>query len=354
MKDFFFSQLARDLETGNGNPFDVSYLMLQYGPKGLKPLVHGLTCPVMEVRLHCIACLEKLGDIRAVRPLINMLNDAENEVFSHEIIETVRQLCCWERMDLVYHALHTGSSTVRYKMALLLSDTGDENVMKHLKKALNDPDRKVSDKVRDAIEVQLLFNTERKESSGNCESVSVSEKVSDDNSHEMICSGNPSLDEDRIVTIENISFWIEQLKCPSSNLQLKAIEFLRKAGRREAVPALISNLLEMKSFHKELIVNTLGYFGDPGSISALAQIFPSSWLELKAEIVRSLAKSDGSSAIDLLTNALHDNHPKIRYLAAWVLGKYRNSSVKDELKKAQLHEKNRYVLKEIELSLQNL
>lgn len=353
MKDFLFNRLAKDLETGNGNPFEVSYLMLQYGTKGLKPLVRGLTCPVMEVRLHCITCLEKLGDTRAVRPLINMFNDPGNEVVFHEILEAVRQLCCWERMDLVYKGLHSGSPVVRYYMALLLSDSGDENVMKHLKKALKDPDLKVSEKVREAIEIQSLLNSERENASGSLESASVPEKTLKNPTEEISRQGDHFSNGNKKGHIENTDFRIDQLKSLTPDLQAEAIKIFRHTGNRKAETALISMLTGKSFFHKELTVNALGEFKDRRSISALADAFPSAWLELKAEIIRSIAKTGSPTVIRFLTGALYDNHPKIRYLSAWALGIQKSSRAKNELRKAQIHERNRYVLHQIELALLN-
>lgn len=101
-QDERYQRLKDDLENGRGDPFVVSYLMLQYGPKALKPLVKGLICPVIEMRIQCIECLVKLGDFRAVNPMIQMFSDTANESFFFDIREAIGQQCIWENMEPVY------------------------------------------------------------------------------------------------------------------------------------------------------------------------------------------------------------------------------------------------------------
>lgn len=343
MKDKLFAQLAKDIATGTGDPFEKPYLMLHYGSKGLKPLVKGLSSSNREMRFHCITCLEKLGDTRAVKPLIALFNHPGNEDLYMDILEAVRQLCCWERMDLIYRALHKGSSMERYYMAILLSDAGDEKVTKELIKALKDPDKNVVNKVKHALEIHTYILSD------SATKVTIPE-ISRTN-----CLHSYKKTEDVLPpTFGNMNDWIDQLKTPSADAQLKAIRAIRKKGNRKAVQALISQLHEKNTFHKEWIVNTLGNLKDQRAMPAFIKLFPTAWLELKAEIIRSMVKIGGRAVIDPLVEAMKDNHPKIRFLAAWALGIQRNSRSKNELRKAQVYEKNNYVLNKIKLSHQNI
>ena len=134
-----YNRLAKDLEMGLEDSYAIPYLMLQYGSKALIPLVKGLQCPTMKMRVNCVLCLQKLGDQKAVDALIQMFDDIDNEHFSGEITETLKQLCRWKSLNPIIIALHTGSPRIREKIARLLEDYKDETILPELIKALKDP-----------------------------------------------------------------------------------------------------------------------------------------------------------------------------------------------------------------------
>lgn len=133
---FRYKILKEDLELGRGDAKIIPYLMLQYGPHALKPLVLGLKCPNTEMRFQCILALEKLGELGAIKHLIAMFDDKRNNGMEYQLRETIGQLSGWDRMDAVYHALHHGTSEVSYNMARILSEYGDEKLLNHLIRAL--------------------------------------------------------------------------------------------------------------------------------------------------------------------------------------------------------------------------
>ena len=65
-----------------------------------------------------------------------MFDDPANAGMVYQLRETIGQLGGWNRMDPVYYALHNGSKETRYNMARVLSEYGDEKVLKHLISAL--------------------------------------------------------------------------------------------------------------------------------------------------------------------------------------------------------------------------
>ncbi len=160
-QDERYQCLKVDLENGRGDPFVVSYLMLQYGSKALKPLVKGLSCPVIEMRMQCIECLVKLGDFRAVNPMIQMFSDTANESLFFDIREAIGQLCIWENMEPVYEALHSQNPEIRSNIAGVLFDYGDEKIFTLLLAALQDPDIKVFENVCNAIEAWSVYKHNR-------------------------------------------------------------------------------------------------------------------------------------------------------------------------------------------------
>jgi HEAT repeat protein len=131
-----YKVIKEDLELGRGDPRIIPYLMLQFGPKALKPLVSGLSCPNPEMRFQCILALEKLGEPGALKHLISMFDDPENKGMEYQLRETIGQLGGWSRMAPIYYALNHGSSEVRFNMTRVLSEYGDDKVLTKLVRAL--------------------------------------------------------------------------------------------------------------------------------------------------------------------------------------------------------------------------
>lgn len=373
-----YRSLIWDLESGNGDPDVVPYLVLQYGTKALNPLIKGLNSPSVEMRLQCVDCLEKLGDFKAVKPLISMFDLPENSHLFWNLRETIGQLCCWERMDLVYKALHSGSPVVRANMAMILSDYYDEKVFIELVKALKDNDVNVftmvcyalfswsvfENKEESAISVISGYLTDkdplkRAATEKAIENISkqcafnhfLNSNITDDKP-----SGEISAIKDppgKKTSAKKVAGLIEQLKSPHHDVQLEAILNLRKTGSREAAIALNAILPDRNAFHRLEIAGAIGHIGDQSSVPVLVKIFPSAWLELKAQIVRSLRLIGGKGVLAPLIEALNDKHPKIRYLSAWALGHQKSKQVLKILEKAALIEKNGYVLNSIREAINN-
>jgi HEAT repeat protein len=373
-----FRSLIRDLESGKGDAYAVPYLILQYGARALTPLINGLKCPSIEMRLNCVDCLEKLGDIRAVKPLISMFDITENNVFHHNIREAIGQLCCWERMDLVYKALHSGSPVVRANMAIILADYFDENVFQELVKALKDKDINVFSQVCSALNSWSVFHHSEesafaaisgylkdKDPLKRAAAEKALKNIGEQNASVFIENTN-SLDDQpsgEITTIndppnkepfaKNINELIELLRSPHHDVQLKALRNLQKTEGGEVVTALHLLLQDRNAFHRLEIACAIGYIGDQSSVPLLVNVFSSAWLELKAQIIRSFYQIGGKAVIAQLVEALNDRHPKIRFLAAWALGHQKSIQALKSLKKVALIEKNRYVMNNIQTAIIN-
>ena len=119
----------------------------------------------MEMRASCVDCLHKLGDYRAVGPLIGMFDDPDNEPFSWEIIEALEQISGWISINSILEALHSGTRRIRVKIARMLLDYDDEKVLPELMKALNDPDTEVFIHVCEAIEAWSIYRSNRNSAS---------------------------------------------------------------------------------------------------------------------------------------------------------------------------------------------
>ena len=475
-QDKLFKSLSKDLDFGHGDSYAVPYLMLQYGSKALNPLLKGLKCPSLEMRKHCVDCLQKSGDFKAVDPLIHMFDDLENEPITWEITEAIEQLCRWNSRKPIFNALHSGTARIRKQITLLLFDYLDdciEPVLPELIKALKDPDTDVFVYVSKALEAWATYHNDRNSASdalvaclsdndpvkrqfaasalghsGNLDAafaiinaihnnpddtqfhdsaaISLAEisgeyknkelnqhidellktrnfqgkdlfsgliKLEDEESfreqnHEIPESDKSSrINQENPPTVKGIviepfSFLIEQLKdqdpqnkieaaeklgerknrkatvdlcllLSDSNheVQLAAIKALRKIGDQRATETFNFFLPQNTCFHREDIAEAMGALKDTNAVPILASVFNSAWLELRAEIVRTLGRIGGPEVIDPLIIALKDNHPKIRHIAVWKLFDIKHKRAKKALRQAISHENNREVRINIESAL---
>jgi HEAT repeat protein len=468
--------LEYQLEAGLGDPYAIPYLMLQYGSTALWPLLKGLKCPSNDMRACCVDCLQKLGDVKAVDPLIQMFDDYDNEPITWEITDAIEQLCKWNNLIPIFNALHSGTTRIKEKIAMLLTDYIDyldEPVLPELIKALIDSDTGVFESVSAAIGAWAGYHNDRNSASaalaafltdndperrlfaasalghaGNIDAafaiveairshpedahfhkyaflsldeisknyedqalnkhleelfnssyfpgkenflslISLSDTDNDKTiDHEISETGESSNayeanvpDSDK-PSLESISILISQLTNPDPRLkieaaeklgklanceatmdlcsmlydrnhtvQLAAIKALRKIGDKRAISAF-NNLLPQKTcFHREDIAEAMGALGNSAAVPVLASVFESAWLELRAEIVRSLGRIGGNEVIGPLIAALKDNHPKIRRIAVWKLFDLQHKRARKALRQSITHEKNRYVRAEIETAL---
>jgi HEAT repeat protein len=142
-----------------------------------------------------------------------------------------------------------------------------------------------------------------------------------------------------------------QLSNSNHEVQLEAIKALRKIGDKRATAAFNFYLPQDTCFHREDIAEAMGALGDSSAVPVLAEVYKTAWLELRAEIVRSLGKIGGLEVIDPLITALKDSHPKIRHIAVWKLYDYQHRRAKKALRQAFSRERNRDVRIDIESAL---
>jgi HEAT repeat protein len=120
------------------------------------------------MRKHCVDCLQKSGDFKAVDPLIHMFDDLENEPITWEITEAIEQLCRWNNRKPIFKALHSGTARIRKQITLLLCDYLDDSidpVLPELIKALKDPDTDVFVYVSKALEAWATYHNDRNSAS---------------------------------------------------------------------------------------------------------------------------------------------------------------------------------------------
>ncbi len=277
-----YKYLEKYLKTGKGDPYIIPYLMLQFGLKGLNPLLKGLSCPAEEMRMHCISCLVQLGDIRAIGPLTQMFDDPKNE---------------------------TLLPAIRDALAVLSSYITNEGLFQdYLPLALAEKEENTNT----AISPKSGFK-------------SLSALL------DQLESPIPAL---RIASIEKLvglknpkatAGIIQSLYDNTPQVHLAAIKALQKIGGKQAIEAFEFFFSLKTCFHRMEMAEAMGELRDRSLIPILAKIYNSAWLELKIAIIRALGKIGGHDAIKPLTKATFDNHPKIRFVAVGQLKMLQNA-----------------------------
>jgi HEAT repeat protein len=309
-----YKYLEKYLKTGKGDPYIIPYLMLQFGLKGLNPLIIGLTCPVKEMRINCIDCLVQLGDIRAVNPLIQMFYDPKNETLLPLIREAVAVLSSYqsgEEMFLDYTTLKQAELGIQIPAIEYLSDAKATTTgsLTALLQQLESPYPKV-----------------------RSEAVEKLGEIANQRATSALCLA---------------------LYDYNPQVQLASIKALQKTGGKKAIAAFEFSFAQKTCFNRTEMAEAMGELKDPTLVPILAKVYNSAWLELKVAIIRALGKIGGPAVIKPLIKALLDNHPKIRFIAVGQLKMLQNDEALNALKQTVNYEKDLRVKREMESAIQN-
>jgi len=462
-----YKDLKVSIKSGMGDPCVVTFQLLQYGSRALKPLISGLASPSIEMRSYSVECLGLLGDIRAVKPLIEMFKDPENESFFFELGNTIGELCKWENMNIIYIALRSKEKKIRQQIALLLDDYGDEKIFNVLINALKDPDKDVFINICKAINAWSVYLKDR-----NIASASLSYYLSDENPDKrkaaavsLYNAGNlraskylikalnrfpadEEFTEKAVISLAGILrnyehdfkaqklrefilnsdyTWKKKLQnvliaenenqgsgdlsdifdcktdqseapaaeaitskgslqdlseitqisemevtskssepdgeqiCEKSTrelcsllyinnreVQLSAIRCLWERADKNTIESYKILLQSKKCLIRLEIAHAIGKLKNNDAVPLLAAVYETAWLELRAQIVRSFGDIGGKSVIHHLIAALHDKHPKIRYIAVGKLKDTMHPQALKAIKMALSREKNKYVKEAME------
>lgn len=339
-QDVRFSTLKEYLKSGRGDPYIVSYLILQYGSKSLKPLITGLSCPVAEMRYHCVVCLGQLGNISSVDALIQMFREPENEPYFPTISATVAEVCRWISMDRVYRALKFTTSDIRANIKRLISEIGHVTPYPeyevHLKGSYNSVFKKTVENPNESQEIIWEPVT------------SIIEQLDEPDPKKKIAAAEKLGKRANRKATDNLCLMLYDY---DPEVQFAAIEALRIIGDKRATNAFNFFLPQKTCYHRREMAEAMGELHDRRAVPVLAKVYFSAWLELRVEIVKSLGKLGGKTAIEALISAMKDKHPKIRQIVLRQLKNIRNDKAFKTLKQAFLIERDKQVKKQIELAL---
>ncbi len=119
------------------------------GEQAVEPFIQALKEKDRYVRREAAFALGEIGDVRAVEPLIQSLEDEDLEVRfeATDALEKIRE----PAVDLLLRALKVGNKDVRRLVAWILGEIGDSRAIKPLIQALNDEDSDVQWRAAEAL-----------------------------------------------------------------------------------------------------------------------------------------------------------------------------------------------------------
>ncbi len=124
--------------------------LIKIGEPAVDMLINALENENWRVRWHSAEILGEIKDDRAVKPLINALNDKNNGVISNSIIA----LCeiGEPAVEILINALKDGEWRLRWHSAEILGEIKDDRAVKPLTDVLNDENNDVRMAATKALE----------------------------------------------------------------------------------------------------------------------------------------------------------------------------------------------------------
>ncbi len=244
------------------------------GVGAVEPLITALRDPVGDVRLRAAYVLGKLGDARAVDPLITALYDPNEDVCRRASAALV-ELGNPQAVDPLIAALRDPNGDVRRHAAYILGELGDTRAIESLIAALRDSDRVVRLHAAAAL-VQL-----------------------------------------RDVGVQPL---IAALHDSDVEVRFRAAVALTKLGD-EAVEPLIAALRDTNEDVRQRIIDILGKLRDVRSVEPLiAALHDPMWSVRKSAAI-ALGQLEDKQAVESLIIALRDPDGNVRSSAATALGR---------------------------------
>jgi HEAT repeat protein len=261
-------------------PPDVARLESQRNVKGLiKALRYRKDS---GVRRTAALALGRIGDTRAVRPLIAALKDGDTAATALSEIGK-------PAVEALIAALNDKRREVRYLAVLTLGKIGDSRAVEALIATLKDPDIDYPKVGKEAAAVLRKFGE------------------------------------------ASVKPLIAALNDRHRSVRYGAAKVLGEIGDPQAVEPLIAALTDEDSFVRRGMVSALGEFHDPRSVEPLISALTDNDGLVRSYAAWALGKIGDSRAIEPLIAALKDDNVGVRNAAARALGKIGDSRAVEPL-----------------------
>jgi HEAT repeat protein len=230
--------------------------------------------PNRDVRVHATRALGRLGDPRAVVPLITVLHDSTSLV-QGSAISALGRLGDLGAVDPLIAILQHPDTSLRSSAAAVLGALGDSRAVDPLIAALADPHERVRSSAASAL--------------GRL--------------------GEPALHP-----------LITALADPHKDVRRGATVALGRLGDPRAVQPLITALADPHKHVRWDAADALGRLGDPRAVDPLIAALTDPDELVRSRVASALGQLADPRAVDPLINALADPHKHVRWSAADALG----------------------------------
>ena len=312
----------------------ISNILIDIGEAALDQLLATMEDKSFNVRKNLVFILGKIGDPRAIEPMIALLENPDSQL-QKIVAENVKKFNT-ESVDPLITALKKRDPNVRKIASEILGDIGDPRAIGPLIIALKDtnPDVRICaaqalGKLQDHRAVEpLIVSLKDKNANVRKNSVEILGALGDSRAVEPLISALSDVDHSiKLCAVEAlgkigdpraIDPLIAKLQDPDTKTQNTAVEALKKFGN-EPLDPLIIVLNGKNSYGKKQVLEILGEIGDPRAVKPIINSLKDSDSDTRNAAINALTKI-GDPSVEPLIETLEDEDPKVRFLAAWALG----------------------------------
>jgi HEAT repeat protein len=279
----------------------------------LRAAVEPLIAELQNGNWEAANALGKIGDGRAVEPLIAALQDKDSTI-RRSAASGLGELRDERAVEPLIAALQDEKSYVRFRAASSLGELRDERAVEPLIASLQDKDSGVREyaaialgEFGDSHTVEPLIAELQ---NGNWGAANALGKIGDGRAVEPL---------------------IAALQVKNNILCQKAAEALEKLGDARAVEPLIAILRHKDDQVRWQIVRTLGELADIRAVEPLIVTLQDEDSDVRACAAWALGEIGDSCAVESLIASLQDKDSGVREYAAWALGKIGDSQAVEPL-----------------------
>jgi HEAT repeat protein len=244
----------------------------------IDPLIQALSDADAKVRAKVAEVLGKIGDKKAIEPLVRVLKKDENYIVQTRVVWALGNIG-GPAIEMLVRISKDVDSNIRAKILEVIGRFGGRTAIDSMIAALRDPDFDVR------IKAAWM----------------------------LVRIGEPSLPA-----------LIQTLRDPDVNIRAKAAEILGKIANKRATYPLIQTLKDSDITVCEKAIEALGKIADPKAVDPLIEALETHDPGIQAYAAEALGKISDQRAVDPLLQLIKNDNPKVRAKAAEALGRIGN------------------------------
>jgi len=289
----------------------------------VEPLIESMSSDNSELCKNLAIVLGRIGDAKAVSPLINFLGHSNKDV------RVYAANALWRIGEPSVIPLVSALGSTEYDIKLnaikILGRIGDKRATRPLIGLIGDDDETIRASVVNSLgligdlgTIDILYNS----------MVNDNEFVGQYAVEALMHMGKPAVD-----------FLIEGLGSDNSGVRIKSASALGRIGDTRAVEPLIDMLWDKNELVRAYAANALGFIGDKRAFEILFIKMSDEDPKVRAYATDALIRL-GDFGLDLLITRLNDQDENVRKNAAVILGRTGNKKALKPLRETFFKEEN--------------